>query len=328
MALIIVNPNPVFDRTITVHELIPGAVMRTLNVELTAGGKGINVARVLRALGHTAPLIIPTGTQDRARYESLLETEGAKAQLIDVPGPIRISSIYLEQVSNRVTVVNDAGHPMSKADWNVTHDAIVAATKSGDIVLVMGSFPPDLDPESLVALIKGIHNQGAEVLLDVNPHWLAASLGAEPDVVTPNIDEAEAALMETRADVMGANLPDHDLTRNRAEKAALELCQRGALRAFVTAGAAGVAMASGDYVAWVPSYPVETVSTVGAGDSFVAGLAHEWSSTPKGEVVDWATATRFGVATSANSCEQVRAGGVNPVRVQEIMNSLREKSNL
>lgn len=108
---------------------------------------------MLRALGRCAPLIIPTGTQDRARYESLLEIEGAKAQLIDVPGPIRISSIYVEQVSNRVTVVNDVGHPMSEADWNVTRDAIVGATKSGDIVLVMGSFPPDLNPKSLVALI-------------------------------------------------------------------------------------------------------------------------------------------------------------------------------
>lgn len=49
MNTLIVNPNPVFDRTINVVELIPGAVIRTLAVELTAGGKGINVARVLRA---------------------------------------------------------------------------------------------------------------------------------------------------------------------------------------------------------------------------------------------------------------------------------------
>ena len=326
MALIIVNPNPVIDRTITVNELIPGAVMRTLNVELTAGGKGINVARVLRALGRAAPLIIPTGAQDRAQYESFLETEGAQAQLIDVLGPIRTSSIYLEQVSNRVTVVNDAGHPMSKADWNATHESIIAATESGDIVLVMGSFPPDLDPNSLVSLIDGIHSQGAEVLIDVNPQCLSASLSANPDVVTPNVDEAEAALQQGRADVMDSHILDHDLTRDRAEKAALELCQRGARRAFVTAGEAGVAMASGDQIEWAASYPVETVSAVGAGDSFVAGLAHEWSATGQGQVVDWATAMRFGVATSANSCEQVRAGGVSPVRVQEIMSSLREKS--
>ena len=326
MALIIVNPNPVFDRTITVNELIPGAVMRTLNVELTAGGKGINVARVLRALGRAAPLIIPTGAQDRAQYESFLETEGAQAQLIDVLGPIRTSSIYLEQVSNRVTVVNDAGHPMSKADWNATHESIIAATESGDIVLVMGSFPPDLDPNSLVSLIDGIHDQDAEVLIDVNPQCLSASLSANPDVVTPNVDEAEAALQQGRADVMDSHILDHDLTRDRAEKAALKLCQRGARRAFVTAGAAGVAMASGDQIEWAASYPVEAVSAVGAGDSFVAGLAHEWSATGQGQVVDWATAMRFGVATSANSCEQVRAGGVSPVRVQEIMSSLREKS--
>jgi 1-phosphofructokinase family hexose kinase len=326
VALIIANPNPVFDRTITVNELIPGAVMRTLNVELTAGGKGINVARVLRALGRAALLIIPTGAQDRAQYESFLEMEGAQAQLIDVLGPIRTSSIYLEQVSNRVTVVNDAGHPMSKADWNATHESIIAATESGDIVLVMGSFPPDLDPNSLVSLIDGIHSQGAEVLIDVNPQCLSASLSANPDIVTPNVDEAEAALQQGRADVMDSHILDHDLTRDRAEKAALELCQRGARRAFVTAGEAGVAMASGDQIEWAASYPVETVSAVGAGDSFVAGLAHEWSATGQGQVVDWATAMRFGVATSANSCEQIRAGGVSPVRVQEIMSSLREKS--
>lgn len=325
MALIIVNPNPVFDRTITVKELIPGAVIRTLNVELTAGGKGINVARVLRTLDRAAPLIIPTGSEDRARYSSLLEAEGATAQLVEVSGPIRFASIYLEQVSNRVTVVNDAGYPMSKADWNKTSDVIVESTNSGDTVLIMGSFPPELEPESLAALIKDLHGQDAEVLLDVNPHWLAASLRAKPDVVTPNIEEAEAALTQASADVMDEQIRDHDSARNRAEKAALGLCERGALRAFVTAGAAGVAMASGEHVEWVPAYPVEIVSTVGAGDSFVAGLVHEWSSTPKGEVVDWATAMRFGVATSANSCELVRAGGVNLERVQEIMNHLREK---
>ena len=50
MAIVVVNPNPVFDRPIVVERLIPGTVMRTLEVEVTAGGKGINVARALRAL--------------------------------------------------------------------------------------------------------------------------------------------------------------------------------------------------------------------------------------------------------------------------------------
>lgn len=326
MAVLIVNPNPVFDRTITVHELIPGAVLRTLDVELTAGGKGINVARVLRSLGQPAPLVIPVGSQDRARYADLLTREGAQAQLIEVDGPVRIASIYLEQVSSQVTVVNDAGHPMSGADWSRVHDGIVADARDGDVVLVMGSFPPGLDPQCLSGLIDALHQVGAQVLLDVNPHWLAASLDARPDVVTPNLDEAEAALSETTAHVMDAQTHDDDAARDRAERAALALCARGAGRAFVTAGAAGVAMAHAGEVIWLPAHPVDVVSTVGAGDSFVGGLVHVWSAAVPGEDVDWATAARYGIATSASSCENVRAGGIDPARVEEIMGSLREAS--
>lgn len=326
MAVLIFNPNPVFDRTITVHELIPGAVLRTLDVELTAGGKGINVARVLRSLGHPAPLVVPVGADDRVRYAGLLSSEGADARIIEVAGPVRIASIYLEQVSSQVTVVNDAGHPMSSADWSQVHRGVVADVSAGDVVLVMGSFPPGLDPECLTALIEALHDAGAQVLLDVNPHWLAASLASRPDVVTPNLDEAEAALAETSAHVMDAQAHDEDAARARAERAALALCERGATRAFVTAGAAGVAFAHEADVSWLPAHRVDAVSTVGAGDSFVAGLAHVWTSTAAGEDVDWAMAVRFGIATSASSCENVRAGGIDPARVEAIMESLREGS--
>lgn len=323
MAVLIVNPNPVFDRTITVHELVPGAVMRTLNVELTAGGKGINVARVLRALGRPAPLLIPVGVEDHDRYAALLAAEGAQAHLIDVAGPVRIASIYLERVSSQVTVVNDAGHDMSDADWQVVHHAIVDSVTKGDVVLIMGSFPPGIDPLSLRDLVGALHGAGAVVLLDVNPHWLAASLAARPDVVTPNLDEAEAVLSETAAHVMDAGTHDAEAARERAEQAALALCELGAQRALVTAGAAGVAMAHGGDVTWLPAFPITPVSTVGAGDSFVAGVVHEWSATPADVEVDWANAVRFGVATSATSCEQVRAGGVDPERVHFIMDALR-----
>ncbi len=326
MTLIIVNPNPVFDRTISIPELVPGAVMRTLDVELTAGGKGINVARVLRALDTQARLIIPTGRADRAKYETLLQAEGAVAELVEVAGPIRMASIYREVVTNRVTVVNDAGHPMAIDDWKTIHQTITNTVAIGDIVAVMGSFPPGLDPQALVELIGALHDKGVKILLDVNPLWLTASLVARPDVVTPNVDEAEAALSETIAGVMDANTHDNSVMRDRAERAALELCRRGAVRAFVTAGSAGVAMACEGSVTWVAAFPIEAVSTVGAGDSFVAGLLHEWSRTENGSDVDWSTAIRFGVATSSNSCEQVRAGGINAQRVQEIMNSLREVS--
>lgn len=324
MAVLVFNPNPVFDRTITVHELIPGAVLRTLDVEITAGGKGINVARALRALGKSVPLIIPIGTDDRVRYEHLLVKEGADAQFIDVSGPVRIASIYLERVSKRVTVVNDAGHPMNNSDWTAVQAGVVGSVRAGDTVLIMGSFPPGLDPECLCSLMEALHLSGAQVLLDVNPRWLAASLTNRPDVVTPNLEEAEATLSESIANVMDAETHDENAVQERAERAALSLCERGAQRAFVTAGASGVAMANAGVTTWFPAYRIDAVSTVGAGDSFVAGLVHVWSATAPGNNIDWSEAARFGIATSANSCENIRAGGVDPIRVEQIVANMRE----
>ncbi len=317
MAIITVNPNPVFDRTIRIVEMVPGAVIRALDVELTAGGKGINVARVLRALGHRAPLVVPIGVDDRARYLDLLVREGADVAAVSVPGGVRTASIYLEQAVERVTVVNDAGFPMSDGDWTRVCAEVRSSIGAQDIVLCMGSFPPGLSPSALGELIDTVHGRDAMILVDSAPAWLAAALAHAPDVVTPNLDEAEALLAEGDAHVMDGHTLEAGEVRTRAEAAAAALVARGARRAIVTGGAAGAAMADDHGVTWVPAYPVEAVSTVGAGDSFVAGLAHVWTQDPTS--VDWVQAVRFGVATAAASCEVVRAGGADAARIEQIL---------
>ena len=320
MALLIVNPNPVFDRTITVHELVLGAVMRTLDVELTAGGKGINVARVLRTLGQGAPLLVAVGTEDAARYQRLLSAEGADPIVVEVPGSVRIASIYREHNSGRITVVNDAGDTMSPDAWHTVQAAIVARIGAGDVVLCMGSFPPGVSPDAVRDLVSAIRATGAQVLVDTAPHWLAGALAGGPDVVTPNLHEAEAVLHTGSIDIMDDQGASPTETRDRALAAAQALCARGARRAIVTAGAAGVAVADPSGARWHDAFRVEPVSTVGAGDSFVAGLAIEWMR--GGDSTDWDEAVRFGIATSAASCEQVRAGGVDSERVFAIHEAL------
>ena len=323
MNTLIVNPNPVFDRTINVVELIPGAVIRALAVELTAGGKGINVARVLRALGRPARMLLPIGVDDRARYESLHAGEGAEFTSVEVPGGVRTASIYLEERSNRVTVVNDAGSDRALADWQRVRAAVKGIIVEGDLVLCMGSFPPGLPLSALGELIDDVHEARAQILVDSAPQWLAACLDHRPDIATPNLDEAEAALEAEAAHVMDSGDLAVELVRPRAERAALALCERGAVRALVTAGSAGVAIAYGTDVSWVPAYPVKAVSTVGAGDSFVAGLAFELSQAGNaGTSVDWLQAVRVGVATAAASCELVRAGGAQADRIREILSDV------
>lgn len=316
MALLIVNPNPVFDRTITVPELVPGAVIRTLDVELTAGGKGVNVARALRALGDPAPLLIPVGADDAPRFTALLRGEGADLTVIEVPGPVRVASIYLEERASRVTVVNDAGHSMDPREWERVLVQVQALVAPGDIVLCMGSFPPGLDSDALTGLIRVAHRADARILVDTSPAFLSGSLSARPDVVVPNLDEALAALEGGDSHVMDAHGHSADEIRHLAMRAATDLVARGAARAIVTAGAEGAAMATDTALTWVPAHPVVPLSTVGAGDSLVAGIAHVWQRS--GDATDWTEALAMGVACAAASCEQVRAGGIDPDRVMEI----------
>jgi fructose-1-phosphate kinase PfkB-like protein len=311
----------VFDRTITILEMVPGAVIRTRSVVLTAGGKGINVARVLRALGDRAPMLIPIGVDDRARYESLLADEGGEFTTVEVPGSVRVASIYLEEAVNRVTVVNDAGWPMSGPDWDRVRATASSLVSPGDVVLCMGSFPLDLAPGSLGSLIDDVHRAGGKILVDTAPAWLDEALSHGADVVTPNLDEAEATLDSAGGDLMDSHTEDPATTRPRAERAALGLCERGARLALVTAGAAGVAMAIDGTVSWFPAFPVVARSTVGAGDSFVGGLAHVWSRAEESDV-DWPRAVEFGIAAAAASCENVLAGGAEVDRIHEIFGLL------
>ena len=323
IALRIVNPNPVFDRTVKVPRVSPGAVIRAQGAEVTCGGKGINVARALRSLGTPALLILPVGTRDQAAYQSLLDAEALSAQIIPVAGGVRTATILLESETDRVTVVNEAGEFEDPAQWPGVVEAVVTDTEPGDLVLVMGSLPVGLSADALTELVAGVHARGARVLVDTAPRWLEPVLGLAPDVIAPNLDEAEACLGLADAHVMDSHDLEPAEARERAELASRRLVERGARLALVTAGGAGVAIATAESCAWVPAVAVDVVSTVGAGDSFVAGFAFAWQQRGD-DFADIAESVRSGVASAAASCEQVLAGGVSRDRYAQLLTQVPE----
>jgi 1-phosphofructokinase family hexose kinase len=298
----------------------PGAVIRAQSAELTCGGKGINVVRALRSLGAEALLILPVGTRDRAAYEGLLAAEKLAAEIIPVAGGVRTATILLESDVDRVTVINEAGTFEDPAQWRDVVTRVVTTAHDGDLVMIMGSLPSGLAASALVELVAGLHARGARVLVDTAPQWLENVLATKPDVITPNLDEAEACLGLTDARVMDSHSLDDTEARGRADRAARQLVERGARIALVTAGGAGVAIATADAHAWVSAVSVEVVSTVGAGDSFVAGFAYTWqNSGMKEDLSAIVEAVRSGVASAAASCEQVLAGGVVRARYSELL---------
>jgi len=310
---------------VSVPRVSPGAVIRAQGAELTCGGKGINVVRALRSLGAEALLILPVGTRDRVTYEGLLAAEKLAAEIIPVTGGVRTATILLESEIDRVTVINEAGAFEDPAQWADVVSRVVTTAHEGDLVMIMGSLPMGLPSSALVNLVEGLHARGARVLVDTAPQWLEPVLATDPDVIAPNLDEAEACLGLTDALVMNSHALGDDEARERADRAARQLVERGARIVLVTAGGAGVAIASADAHAWVSAVSVDVVSTVGAGDSFVAGFAHTWMHGGMSE--DFATiveAARSGVACAAASCEQVLAGGVVRERYSELLSRVPE----
>jgi fructose-1-phosphate kinase PfkB-like protein len=249
-----------------------------------------------------------------------LAAEKLAAEIIPVAGGVRTATILLESDVDRVTVINEAGTFEDPAQWRDVVTRVVTTAHDGDLVMIMGSLPSGLAASALVELVAGLHARGARVLVDTAPQWLENVLATKPDVITPNLDEAEACLGLTDARVMDSHSLDDTEARGRADRAARQLVERGARIALVTAGGAGVAIATADAHAWVSAVSVEVVSTVGAGDSFVAGFAYTWqNSGMKEDLSAIVEAVRSGVASAAASCEQVLAGGVVRARYSELL---------
>jgi 1-phosphofructokinase family hexose kinase len=316
--MIILNPNPCFDRTLLLSRMERGAVMRCDSAQVSAGGKGINVARVARALAKPAPLLILVGDRDAEEYSELLAREGADFRVTSYAGRVRIASIYLEKDSSSITVVNEKGSAITALDWQAYLDQIKKVIKPEQIIACMGSFPTGVTEEMFISLVNLVHQNQGIFLIDTAPLFLAYALAAGADIVSPNLDEAESLIYGSTADLFTGDNTD---AQKRSKNAAVELCKMGAKIAMVTAGEAGVAIAYRDKVDFVPSAKVKVVSAVGAGDSFVAGFilkSEEQGDFTNFNEIDWTLSAAFGCATAAASCETSRAGELDPVRVSAI----------
>jgi 1-phosphofructokinase family hexose kinase len=325
--LLVATPNIAVDRTVRLPELRPGQVIRPSRAVVTAGGKGLNVGRAWHALAHErATLVSFRGQSDAELVDRLFAAEPVRFVGVDVPGEVRVATIYLEQ-SGRVTVLNEPGPEITPGDW-VRYEQAVAAELAGGLhrtLVCAGSLPPGAPDDAYARMVHIGHRMGVRVVVDAARAALASCLSAGPDVVTPNLAEAEGVLgglSHEAVDEAGLDVP------RRAGAAVRALCELGPRSAAVTAGAAGTAYGEvasragklgGDIegVVWVPTLKVGVVNPIGAGDSFVAGLVYAMDGGSTG--VD---AVSFAVATATASVEQELAGGLDPRRVREILTQL------
>lgn len=253
--------NPALDITVSLDRLQAGAVNRSQAQHSHAAGKGLNVAQVLADLGHSVTVGGFLGQDNLQPFEALIAQRGFADCFVRVPGETR-SNIKLVEADGRVTDINGQGPQVDEAARNDLLHRLAQVAPGHDAVVVAGSLPRGISPGWLRELLQMLKAQGLKVALDSSGEALRAGLQAAPWLVKPNTDEL--------GEVLG--LPVDGLTQQRA--AADQLLASGVEHVVVSQGEHGVTWFAAGLALHAQPPQVRIASTVGAGDSLVAGMVH------------------------------------------------------
>ncbi|WP_191486190.1 1-phosphofructokinase [Pseudomonas sp. FEN] len=253
--------NPALDLTVQLARLEPGQVNRSEAMHTHAAGKGLNVAQVLADLGHQLTVGGFLGDSNPQAFEALMARRGFVDAFVRVPGETR-SNIKLAEHDGRITDVNGPGPLVSEQARQALLDKLELIAPGHDAVVVAGSLPQGVSCEWLQALLLRLKHLGLKVALDTSGEALRAGLVAAPWLIKPNGEElAEALQMPASA------------LRDQAEIAA-RLHAQGIEHVVISHGAEGVNWFSSALSLQALPPKVKVASTVGAGDSLLAGMLH------------------------------------------------------
>ncbi|WP_312360059.1 1-phosphofructokinase [Stutzerimonas balearica] len=255
-----VTLNPALDLTVQLPVLRLGEVNRSDNLQVHAAGKGLNVAQVLADLGHQLTVTGFLGEANAQPFEQLFSARGFADEFVRVAGETR-SNIKLAEADGRITDINGPGLEVGAAQRDELLARLERLVPGHELVVVAGSLPRGVEVPWFVELLQRLALLGARVALDTSGAALREGLALSPWLIKPNEEELAQARGLDPADAQA--LADEARRLN----ARIE-------HVVMSQGAAGVSWFS-PAAAWHAQPPkVRVVSTVGAGDSLLAGMLH------------------------------------------------------
>jgi 1-phosphofructokinase family hexose kinase len=307
--IITVTLNAAIDKTLAVPNFRLGRRHRAVEQTAMAGGKGVNVARALRALGQ--PVIAtgiaggPTGT----RIVEHLTDEGILNDFVRIREESRTSTAVVDPTSGEQTEINEYGPHVSEQELELFVDKLLYLAKGAEVCVFAGSLPRGVEPGLYGRLIEELKRLEVMTVLDSEGEPLRVATRAGPDVVSPNELEAEG--------LVGHEFSDEEDRRN----AVGEMIEVGAGESIMTLPEGCLAMLGEgtDRRLYRASLdPLEPVSAIGSGDAFLAGfVAARYGD---GDVD---ACLRFAVACGAESTQHFGAGVLEPREVERLAPEVR-----
>jgi 1-phosphofructokinase/tagatose 6-phosphate kinase len=302
--IITVTLNPALDKTLQVPNFSPGRRHRSVDQITMPGGKGINVARVIKRLGQP---VIATGLSGGATGTRIVEALNDEAILnafVRIRDESRTNTAVLDPTSGLQTEINERGPSVSPQELELFHDKLLYLAKGASMCVFAGSLPRGMDTAVYADLVRDVKRLGVTTIVDTDGEPLRAAMRAEPDIVSPNELEAEELVGQEFNDV-----------EDRAQ-AVIEMTRLGAGEAIMTVrdGCYAHLLEEGPALYRVSVTEQEPRSRIGSGDAFLAGyVAARYTGQQPLECL------RYAVACGAESVEHFGAGVLDPDRVQRLL---------
>ncbi|OOF37292.1 1-phosphofructokinase [Rodentibacter rarus] len=298
--------NTAYDLVGRLSRIELGEVNTVETLGLFPAGKGINVAKVLKDLGVDVAVGGFLGEDNAGDFEQMFKKQGLQDKFHRVAGKTRIN-VKITETEADVTDLNFLGYDIAPQDWQQFAADSLAYCLDYDIVAVCGSLPRGVTPQLFADWLNQLHQEGIKVVLDTSNAALNAGLTAHPWLVKPNHRELEAWI-------------GHPLnTQEEIINAAQQLKAQGIENVIISMGAEGSLWINNEGVIKAqPPKCENVVSTVGAGDSMVAGLIY---GIEKG--LSKSETLAFASAVSAFAVSQSNVGVSDPALLEPILNQVK-----
>jgi 1-phosphofructokinase family hexose kinase len=296
--IVTVTLNAAIDRTLTVPNFQRGQRHRASSGLALAGGKGINVARALKALGVPVVATGLAGGQTGQRILQELTAESILNDFVPIEGESRTSTAVVDPAGGTFTEINEWGPAVRPEELELLLEKLDYLTQGAELVVFAGSLPRDVDDDFYAQAIQAMSRKGIPAALDCDGEPLRHGIEAEPLLVSPNQREAEA--------VVG-----HEFHDDEDFSLALDqIADAGAANVLITTESGCFASFREDRVTRryrVVAPRVEPVSAVGSGDTLLGAFIAARSA---GRPVE--DQLRAAVAAGAASTFELGAGRFDP----------------
>ena len=261
MKIVTLTINPALDKSSSVAGIAPEKKLRCLSPIYEPGGGGINVSRAIRKLGGESIALFTAGGSAGEMLHQLLEAEGVRNQTISTQNWTRENFIVVDSLTNQQYRFGMPGAVLDEKEWKSCLETLETLAQNADYVVASGSLPEGV-PTDFYARVAAIAKaQNARCVLDTSGEALLLAAGEGVFMLKPNLGELSALAGKA------------SITALEQEHLAQALIEEGKAEVIVVSlGKQGAMLATKDQIEYVQAPTVHSQSTVGAGDSMVAGM--------------------------------------------------------